>query len=119
MITKLPSLRFQSLRGFVEGTRDMLQDEACQLGRAEHSTLAAWINATPAIRRNYRPPEIHGLVDYYWHLDALLHRCQDGYASARGYAATLSEEALKQWGENSRHKAATTRNSESRIQKSE
>jgi hypothetical protein len=100
MMTPPPSLRFQSLRGFVEGTRDLLQDEACQLARAEHSTLAAWIKATPAAQKGYRSREIDGLVDYYWHLDSLLHRCEDGYSSAHGYAAMLSEEALKQWDQN-------------------
>jgi hypothetical protein len=82
----------------------MLLAEALQLAGAEHATLAAWIAATPAARKGHRPPEINGLVDYYWHLDALLHRCQDGYSSAHGYAATLSEEALKHWSQNARRK---------------
>jgi hypothetical protein len=83
----------------------MLQAEACQLARADHVTLATWIGATPAAQKGHRSPEIHGLVDYYWHLDSLLHRCADGFSSAHGYAATLSEEALKHWGQNA-HRSA-------------
>jgi hypothetical protein len=78
----------------------MLQDEACQLARAERVTLHTWITATPAARKGHRPPQINCLVDYYWHLDSLLHRCEDGYSSTHGYAATLSEEALKHWHQN-------------------
>jgi hypothetical protein len=81
----------------------MLQDEACQLARAEHSTLHTWIGATPAARKNYRPPEIDRLVDYYWHLNSLLLHCQNGYSSGHGYAPTLSQEAVKQWGQNAKH----------------
>jgi len=103
--TSLPSLRFHSLLAFVDGTSEMLLDEAWQLARAEHAALAAWIKATPAARKNYRPREIARLVDYYWHLDFLIHRCQNGYSTAHGYAATLSEQALKQWDENARRKA--------------
>jgi hypothetical protein len=102
VISQLPSLSFQSLRGFVDGTKGMLKDEAYQLAKAEHSTLFAWIKASPAVRQTYRPREIENLVDYYWHLDFLIHRCETGYPSTYGYAATLSEEALKQWGQNAK-----------------
>lgn len=102
MISKPPSLRFQSLREFVEGTKGMLKDEAYQLAKAENSTLHAWIEATPAMQNKYRPREIENLMDYYWHLNSLIHRCEKGYSSAHGYAATLSEQALKQWAQNSK-----------------
>lgn len=81
----------------------MLQDEACQLARADHAALHDWIGATPAAHKGYRPREIDCLVDYYWHLNSLIHRCEDGYPSTRGYAATLSEEALKHWAQNAKH----------------
>ena len=102
MITKLPSLRFQSLRAFVEGTRDLLQDEACELARAERAALHAWIAATPAARKHYRSREIDKLVDYYWHLDLLLHHCETGSSPSHGYAAVLSEAAVKHWDQNAR-----------------
>jgi hypothetical protein len=105
VITPLPSLRFRSLRAFVDGTMDLLLDEAWTLARAEHAMLAAWIKATPAARKNYRPREIDSLIEYYYHLDLLLHRCQDGYSSAHGYAALLSEQAMKQWDQNAQRPA--------------
>lgn len=102
MIPQPPSIRFQSLRGFVEGTKGMLKDEAYQLAKAENSTLYAWIGATPAAQKSYRPREIENLVEYYWHLNFLIHRCERDYSSAHGYAATLSEEALKRWAQNAK-----------------
>lgn len=104
MITLPSSLRFHSLKEFVEGTKDMLIEEALQLAGAEHSALAAWIRATPAARRNYRPREIDKLVEYYWHLDLLLDRCESGSLSTHGYAAMLSEQAVKHWEQNARRK---------------
>jgi hypothetical protein len=103
VITKLPSLRFESLKGFVEGTKDMLLDEAWQLARVEHATLHAWIAATPAAQRNYRRRELEKLVEYYWHLDVLINRCESGHSSTHGYAAMLSEQALKHWEQNEKH----------------
>jgi hypothetical protein len=102
VIPQLPLLRFQSFRGFVEGTKGMLKDEAYQLAKAENSMLYTWIGATPAAQKNYRPPEVANLVEYYSHLNFLILRCERGYASAQGYAATLSEEALKQWAQNAK-----------------
>lgn len=107
MIPQPSSLRFQSLRGFVEGTKGMLKDEAYQLAKAENSTLYAWMEATPAAQKKYRSREIENLVDYYWHLNYLIHRCERGYSSAHGYAATLSEEALKQWAQNAKPNGST------------
>lgn len=80
----------------------MLKDEAYQLAKAEYSTLDAWIGATPAAQKIHRSREIENLLEYYWHLDFLIHRCERGYPSAHGYAATLSEAALKQWGQNAK-----------------
>jgi hypothetical protein len=80
----------------------MLQEEAYQLARAENSTLHAWIGATPDAQKKYRPRAMENLVEYYCHLNFLIHRCEKGYPSAHGYAATLSEEALKQWGQNAK-----------------
>jgi hypothetical protein len=97
MIPQTPSLRFQSLRGFVDGTKGLLKDEAYQLAKAENSTFCTWIWSTPAAQKKYRPREIENRVEYYWHLNFLIHRCERAYASAHGHAATLSEEALKQW----------------------
>jgi hypothetical protein len=97
VIPKPLSLRFESLRGFVEGTKGMLKDEAYQLAKAEYSTLYAWIEATPAAQKNHRPREIENFVEYYYHLNFLICRCERGYPSTHGYAATLSEQALKQW----------------------
>ena len=82
----------------------MLKDEAYQLAKAEYSTLYAWIGATPAAQQRYRPREIENLVEYYWHLNFLIHRCERDYSSNHGYAATLSEEALKQWAQNANSK---------------
>jgi hypothetical protein len=85
----------------------MLLDEALQLARTEHSTLSAWIRATPAARRNYRPREIDKLVEYYWHLDFLLHHCENGSSPSHGYAAMLSEQAVKQWDQNAKRHRPT------------
>ena len=100
MIPKPLLLRFESLRGFVEGTKAMLKAEAYPLAKAEYSILHAWIRVTPAAQKNYRPREIENLMDYYWHLDFLIHRCESGHSSTHGYAATLSEQALTQWAQN-------------------
>jgi hypothetical protein len=102
MVPKPLPLRFESLREFVEGTSGMLKSEAYPLARAEYSILHAWISVTPAAQKNYRPRGIANLMDYYWHLDFLIHRCESGHSSAHGYAATLSEQALKQWAQNAK-----------------
>lgn len=78
----------------------MLKSEAYPLAKAEYSILDDWIRATPAAQKSYRPREIENLRDYYWHLDFLIHRCERSHISTHGYAATLSEQALKQWAQN-------------------
>lgn len=85
----------------------MLKDEASELAKAEYSILHAWRAATPTAQKNHRPREIENLVEYYWHLNFLIQSCERGFSSSHGYAATLSEQALKQWAQNAKPDCST------------